>query len=270
MHDPVTYLFVPGNRPDRFDKAAASGADALVLDLEDAVTPEAKDAARAHVAAWLAAHPDAADRAVVRINDVATPWFDGDLAMLRQAGARRVMLPKAEAPDAVAMVTAALPSGSKVLPLVESALGVARVDAIASAPGVARLVFGTLDYALDLNLSGAREGLAYAAARIAIASRCAGLAGPVAGVTPAIDDEARQRDDIAFARAHGFTAKLCIHPRQVALANALLQPTADEIAWARKVVAAAAAGGDAIQVDGRMVDRPVVQRAQALLAHAAD
>ncbi|MFO1396719.1 MAG: CoA ester lyase [Burkholderiales bacterium] len=270
MREPVTYLFVPGNRPDRFAKAAASGADALVLDLEDAVTPDAKEAAREHVAAWIATHPEVAERAVVRINDRSTPWYDADIAMLKPAGVRAVMLPKAEGPDAVADVVAAAPSGSRILPLVESALGVARVDAIASARGVARLVFGTLDYALDLDLSGDHEGLAYAAARIAIASRCAGLAGPVAGVTSAIDDETRQRDDVRFARAHGFTAKLCIHPRQVALAKALLQPGADEIAWARKVVAAAAAGGNAIQVDGRMVDRPVVQRAQSLLARAGD
>jgi citrate lyase subunit beta/citryl-CoA lyase len=269
---PRSYLFVPGNRAERFDKALASGADAVVLDLEDAVVPQDKAAARAAVANCMAA-VDAALRArlVVRINDATTPWFDDDLAMLAAARAQTVMLPKAEAPDAVAQVRRACP-GIEVLALIESARGVLNAEALAAADGVCRLVFGTLDFALDLDLvddpvAGAL-GLDAAASRLAWSSRAAGLPPPVAGVTPDIDDAPRLRADFARARAHGFGAKLCIHPRQVAWVHEALHPTETELDWARRVLAAAAAAPGAVQVDGRMVDRPVVERARRLLQRA--
>ncbi|MDB5893318.1 MAG: CoA ester lyase [Rhodoferax sp.] len=267
---PRTYLFVPGTRPERFAKALASGADALVLDLEDAVAPEDKDAARRHVAEWLKA-ADAADRqrAVVRINDAASPWFADDLAALQGTAAAQVMLPKAEHADQVAAVRRALPGGA-VLALIESARGVAEVDRVAAAAGVSRLVFGTLDFALDLGLAIDVEavGLTYAAARIAIASRLAGLASPVAGVTPQLDDESRLLADLALARCHGFGAKLCIHPRQVLPVHRALQPDEAELAWARRVLAADAATPGVARLDGRMVDLPVVRQARRTLLAA--
>ena len=269
MSYPVTYLFVPGNRPDRFDKARASGADAVILDLEDAVSPGDKDRARANVREWVALHQEAAPRLVVRINDAATPWFDADLDLLRHCGLHFAMLPKAEAAEAIAGVVAALPSAGRVLPLIETARGVENVSAIAAARGVQRLVFGTLDYAVDLDLSGDERGLHHPAARIALASRCAGLASPVGGVTPAIDDEARLLADLAFGRAFGFGAKLCIHPKQVAVIHAAMEPTSVQVDWARRVLAAAAGAPGAVQVDGRMVDRPVLLKAQAILDRAS-
>ena len=269
MKYPVTYLFVPADRPERFAKAHASGADAVIFDLEDAVSPGGKDRARANVRAWVGAHPDAATRAIVRINDVTTPWFAADLDLLREGGLRFGMLPKAEDPAAIAMVTASLAPGGGVLPLIETARGLDSVAAIAAAGGVQRLVFGTLDYAVDLDLSGDERGLVYPAARIAHASRCAGLASPVGGVTPAIDDEARLLADLAFDRAFGFGAKLCIHPRQVAVVHQALLPTSAEIDWARRVVAATEGAHGAVLVDGRMVDRPVVRKAQAILDRAS-
>src|SRR5262245_40169372 len=238
MSAPLTYLFVPGNRPERFDKALAAGADAIILDLEDAVSPEGKDEARAHVAAWLANHSADFDRIVVRVNAVTTSWSADDVAMLREARVRFAMLPKSENAAEVESVAVALAPGAQVLALIESALGMRDVDAIAAAKGVQRLVYGTLDYAVDLDLSGDDVGLIYAGSRIAIASRCAGIASPVAGVTAAIDDEARLLADLAFARALGFGAKLCIHPRQVAAIRKALAPTAQEIDWARRVEAA--------------------------------
>ncbi len=264
---PRSYLFVPGDRPERFAKALASGADAVVLDLEDAVAPEHKAEARAAVRAALA-HGDA--RWVVRINDAATPWFDDDLALL--GAARTVMLPKAETAAQVARVVAARP-GIAVLALVETARGVLNAATLAEAPGVQRLVFGTIDFALDLDLSGDAAGFDTAAGLLALASRAAGIAAPVAGVTAAIDDEALLLADLARARAHGFGAKLCIHPKQVAPLHRALAPSAAELDWARRVVAAtegAAAGLGAVRVDGRMVDKPVLLRAQRLLARAPD
>jgi citrate lyase subunit beta/citryl-CoA lyase len=266
---PRTYLFVPGDRPERFAKALASGADAVVLDLEDAVAPSAKAVARGAVAGALAA--DAA-RLVVRINDAATPWFAEDLAMLAAGRAPAVMLPKAERAADVERVCAACP-GIAVLALVETARGVLAAESLAAAPGVQRLVFGTIDFALDLDLSGdlaPTVGLDAAASRLAWASRAAGIASPVAGVTTALDDEALLLGDLARARAHGFAAKLCIHPKQIAPIHAALAPSAADLAWAERVMAAArAAGGAAVQLDGRMVDRPVIERARRLLAHAA-
>jgi citrate lyase subunit beta/citryl-CoA lyase len=150
---PRTYLFVPGDRPERFEKALSSGADAVVLDLEDAVAPDAKG--RAHGAAVLAA-----------------------------------------------------------------------------------------------------------------ASRLAELPAPIAGVTPQLDDEPRLLSDLAWARRHGFAAKLCIHPRQVAPIHAALAPSAQAIAWARRVLAAEAASPGAAQLDGRMIDRPVVLQARRTLQRA--
>jgi citrate lyase subunit beta/citryl-CoA lyase len=264
-----TYLFVPGDRPERFDKALASGADAVILDLEDAVTPDAKPAARAHVAARLrAASPADLARLVVRINDASTPMFDADLAMLRECAAPVVMLPKAELPEGIATVRAACPQIA-VLALIESARGVLNAEALAEAPGVQRLVFGTMDFALDLGLSGDPVGFDYAASRLALASRVAGLAAPIAGVTPEIADLAPLRADLQRARAHGFSAKLCIHPKQVTAVHEALRPSAEELAWAGRVIAAAEGAPGAVQVDGHMVDKPVLRRAHALLARAA-
>jgi citrate lyase subunit beta / citryl-CoA lyase len=268
---PRTYLFVPGTRPERFGKALASGADAVVLDLEDAVAPEDKGSARAAIANWLttAASVDRA-RIVVRINDAGSAWFPEDLRALRNAAVTSVMLPKAESARQVAATKAVLPNAS-VLALIESARGVHEVDAVAAA-GVSRLVFGTLDFALDLDIDITTDasGLAYAAGRIALASRVAGLPSPVAGVTPQLDDPARLLSDLAQARSQGFGAKLCIHPSQVQPIHAALRPTAQALDWARRVLAADAASPGAARLDGRMVDRPVVLQAQRTLALARD
>jgi citrate lyase subunit beta/citryl-CoA lyase len=266
---PRTYLFVPGDRPERFDKALASGADAVVLDLEDAVAPGNKSRARAAVVQRLTtATADERARVVVRINDESTAGFETDLALLAAGQAAYVMLPKAERAATVARLRAACP-GIAVLALIETARGVLNAEALAEAEGVQRLVFGTIDFALDLGLSGEAIGFDHAASRLALASRAAGLAAPVAGVTPDIADPAPLLADLQRARAHGYTAKLCIHPTQVLAVHAALRPTAAELDWARRVAAAAAAAPGAVQLDGRMVDKPVLQRAQALLARAA-
>ncbi|MEJ8860105.1 CoA ester lyase [Variovorax robiniae] len=268
---PRTYLFVPGTRPERFAKALASGADAVILDLEDAVAADDKSAARVAIATWFASAPtEDRSRIVVRINDAESTWFADDLAAMRRADVTSVLLPKAESAGQIAATRAAVP-GATVLALIESARGVACVDSVASA-GASRLVFGTLDFALDLDMDIASDasGLAYAASRIAIASRIAGLPAPVAGVTPQLDDEARLLSDLADARRHGFGAKLCIHPRQVLPIHAALRPGEDALDWARRVLVADAASPGAARLDGRMVDRPVVLQAQRTLALARD
>ena len=268
--DPRTYLFVPGNRPERFAKALASGADAIVLDLEDAVAPAAKGGARQAIARWSreAGEGDRA-RVVVRVNDFQSAACADDLQLLRDAHLAGVMLPKAESAGQVHAVRAVVP-GARVLALIETARGVANAQEVAGADGVVRLVFGTLDFALDLDLdiAGTSEGLAHAAGVLAVASRISGLPTPVAGVTPQIDDEQRLLSDLAWSRRHGFGAKLCIHPRQVAPIHAALAPSAQALDWAHRVLAAEATSPGAAQLDGRMIDRPVVLQAQRTLQRA--
>ncbi len=265
---PATYLFVPGNRPERFAKALAAGADAIVLDLEDAVVPADKAAARSEISRWLAGQADSRN-VVLRINDRQSPWFAADLALLREGKIGCVMLPKTESADDIAAVSAALPRGGEVLALIETARGVQNITEIAGATNVQRLAFGTVDYVLDMNLSGDQRGLIYPASQIAIASRCAGIASPVAGITLSIDDEPALLADLAFARALGYGAKLCIHPKQVAIINRALAPTEAELDWARRVIEAVARGQGAAQVDGKMVDRPVRLQAEAILLRAS-
>ena len=267
---PRTYLFVPGNRAERFAKALASGADAVVFDLEDAVSADTKAAARDAIANWSAGAGDGERaRVVVRINEARSAHFVDDLRLLREAGLGRAMLAKTESASEIDALRGALPA-AQVLALVESARGVAAVTALAQCTGVARLVFGTLDFALDLDLDITErpDGLLHAASRLVLASRLAGLPAPVAGVTPQIDDEQRLLTDLAWARRMGFSAKLCIHPKQVAPIHHALAPSAQALDWARRVLAADAASPGAARLDGRMIDRPVVLQAQRTLQRA--
>ncbi|SFN21961.1 CoA ester lyase [Variovorax sp. OV329] len=266
-----TYLFVPGTRPERFDKALASGADRIVLDLEDAVAIDDKATARRVVATWLQkVEPEVRSRIVVRINDASSPCFGADLSALGDADGIGVLLPKAESAAQIGETQAALPHAG-ILALIETARGVSEARRIATA-GAQRLVFGTLDFALDLDLDISTNGvgLIHAASCIVIASRLAGLPSPVAGVTPQLDDEARLLSDLAEARHLGFGAKLCIHPRQVAPIHAALRPSAGALDWAGRVLEADAASPGAARLDGRMVDRPVVLQARRTLALARD
>lgn len=256
-------LFVPGSRPERFDKAIAAGASQVIIDLEDAVAPQDKTAARAAVSAWLSPQRPV----ILRVNGAATPWFADDVALGAHAGVAAVMLPKAEQSHVERVMRA---GARAVLPLVETAAAFPTLGLLAAAHGVERLVFGSLDLQVDLGMRDAGEDdlVAFRSALV-LASRAAGIAAPIDGVTVALDDEDRLREDVQRARRLGFAGKLCIHPRQVPLVNALFAPSAQEIAWARRVVAAAAAaGGGAVSVDGRMVDRPVVLRAEAILLDA--
>lgn len=264
-----SYLFVPGDRAERIAKACASGADAVIVDLEDAVAPEHKAAARDAVRAVLGAALNAAVPLVLRVNAVGTAWFEDDARLAAHPGVAAIMLPKAEG---AASIQAARHrgAGKPVIALVETAVGMAQVEAIAATPGVLRLAFGSIDFQLDLDIDDDDEALRAFRSRLVLASRVAGLQAPVDGVTVAIDDSARVEADARRARAFGFGGKLCIHPKQVALVNAAFSPSAEQIAWARRVIeAAASAQGAAVAVDGKMVDAPVLARAQRVLSAQA-
>ena len=227
------------------------------------MAPADKDSARAALQAWL--RPDMA--VIVRINSVDTPWFVDDLALCGAPGVAAVMCPKAERADTLAAVMGA--GARALLPLVESAAGLAGLAGLAAAPGVLRLAFGSIDLQADLGLRDATEDeLLPFRLQLVMASRLAGIGAPVDGVSTAIEDEDGLRRDVLRARRLGFGGKLCIHPRQVASVNRHLAPAPEELAWAERVLAAAA-GGAAVAVDGKMVDRPVLLRAQAILREAA-
>lgn len=263
-------LFVPGSRPERFAKALAAGADAVIVDFEDAVEEPLKRQARDNLAAFLAAHPQA--RVWVRVNAPEHAGHADDLAFCaQQPGVSAVLLPKVEN---AAQVAVAWRTGKPVLPIIETAKGLLALERIAGAEGVERLSFGSLDLALDLNLNtdsaSAQRFLDQARMAVQLHSRGADLAPPLDGVFPAIGDPQGQQRAMRHAYDMGYGGALCIHPSQVPLIHGVLAPSSEELAWARRVMDAsvAAMGAGAFQLDGQMVDAPVLLRAQRLLALA--
>jgi citrate lyase subunit beta/citryl-CoA lyase len=254
-----SFLFVPGDRPERFHKAAAAGADVVIVDLEDAVADDHKSAARVAVVAWLSG----CGRACVRINSAASPHQQRDLdALTGLPGLIGVMVPKADDPSLLTAV--AEQTGAPVVALVESAVGIVQARAIATAPGVARLAFGHLDYALDIGAEPSWTAMLQARATLVLMSRVAGLPGPIDGVTTSIEDHDALARDLGHAKEIGMTGKLLVHPGQVPGARAGFQPDDEAIRWARRIVESASAG-EAVRVDGQMVDAPVLARAHAML-----
>lgn len=256
-------LFVPGDRPDRFGKAAASGADAVILDLEDAVAPGDKPAARYAVADWLQEN-----HALVRINAADSEFHAEDVRTLAGApGLRGIVLPKSERAEELVALTRAVPGELPVVALVETALGVHEATTLARVPGVVRLAFGSLDFALDAGTGTGHEELLYARSRLVLASRVAGIAAPVDGVTPVLDDPMTVSADAHAAARLGFGGKLAIHPKQLVAINEGFAPTDGQLQWAERMLdAVSAAGAGAVQVDGQMVDRPRVELARRISA----
>jgi len=264
-------LFVPGSRPERFAKALAAGADAVIVDFEDAVEEPLKRQARDHLAAFLQNHPQAS--VWVRVNAPDHVEHAADLTFCKQhAGVAGVLLPKAES---AAQVAAVWQTGKPIWPIIESAKGLLALEPIAHAPGVERLSFGGLDLALDLNLNSgtfaAQMFLDQARMSVQLHTRGADLLPPLDGVHPAIGDPEGLHRSIRHAYDMGYGGALCIHPKQVPVIHAALAPSAEDLSWAKKVVDASAAanGAGAFQQDGQMVDAPVLLRAQRLLALAA-
>ncbi|MGM8850258.1 HpcH/HpaI aldolase/citrate lyase family protein [Salinicola halophyticus] len=265
---PRSALFVPANRPERIPKALASGADIVIVDLEDAVAPEAKPEARRALSAFLEGAPDGA--VWVRINAADTKDFAEDLALCRdQAGIAGLVVPKAENVDALAKAGA---HGVALMPLIESARGLQALPELAQAPGVIQLSFGALDLGLDLGIEPNSEGgdwmLNQARYQIILQSRLAGLAPPIDTVHPEFRDMGVVERAARRAVEMGFAGMLCIHPRQVAVVNQTFLPTIDQLAWATQVIEAAEQDAGAGQVDGQMIDAPVMARARRLVASA--
>ncbi|PWK61273.1 CoA ester lyase [Aminobacter sp. AP02] len=247
-------LFVPANRPERFAKAAASGADAVILDLEDAVADNAKETARATLASDFTDVP-----VIVRINGHGTVWHERDVAAAAKLHLAAVMVPKAEDPAVLSSIWQAL-GGLPLIALIETARGVAAARSIAAA---VRLAFGSVDYCADLDCAHLREVLLPVRSELVLASRLVGIAAPIDGVTLQLDDAGIAHDDACHARDLGLTGKLCIHPKQIAGVVRAFLPSPAEVDWAQRVLAS----GDGVAlIDRIMVDEPVRIRARALLA----
>ncbi|OKO85367.1 aldolase [Bradyrhizobium sp. NAS80.1] len=252
----IAPLFVPGDRPERFAKAAVSGADAVIIDLEDAVSPSQKARARISLSGPLPS------RTIVRINGPQTVWFSSDLKAIEGLPLAGVMVPKVESAGEVSSIRAAL-GDVAIFAIVESARGLSECKSIAVVAD--RLAFGSIDFVADLGCSHERESLLCARSDLVLASRLSNLPPPLDGVTLEIDDTARISDDARYAASLGFGGKLCIHPRQISPTRAGFHPTKSELEWAESIPLD---GTGVVSIGGKMIDEPVRLNAKRILARA--
>lgn len=266
-----TLLFVPANRPERFDKALASGADAIIIDLEDAVPASEKDAASAALSQWLEHQP--ANSVLIRINGTGSPWFSQDISLCRSSAVAGIVVPKAD--DPVALTELAHSIEKPLLPFIESALAFSRLNCLAAVPNVSRLLFGKLDLALDLGMDYPppagdpldETAFLYARSQLVMSSRVHGLGAPIDAVYTALYDAKGLTDYARQGMRLGFSGFLLIHPAQVAPAQKALTPTSAQISWAKHVLAAEEREkGAVVAVSGNMVDVPVMARAKRIMA----
>ncbi len=267
-------LFVPGAEQRKLERATGAGADTLLLDLEDSVAPAQKEVARANVAAFLRRADFGECEAAVRVNAPGTPYFGDDVAAVVEAGGGCLLIPKCEGVHTLAAVAAVASAATRLLALIESPRGVASVAAIATGAGVEALCFGHADFTLEMGLAeaDASRGVAYhARCNVAIAAKAAGVA-PIDCVYMAVRDEEGFRRDAELGRDLGYEGKLCIHPRQVEIANEVYTPTAAQIDYATRVVEAwrqaEAESRGVFTLDDRMIDAPVVALQRKVLQRA--
>jgi len=267
----TNFLFVPGTRPERFTKALNSGADAVIIDLEDAVAAQDKDSARNAIrSAWPTFTADEKKRLIIRTNAPGTQFYSADLILAQELSVVCLLIPKAESLDQINGAAQILPN-TALIPMIETALGLDHLKEIASSNQVLRLALGNLDLQADLGMvcDAQETELQTARYQIVLASRLARITPPIDGVTPSTDNLARIEGDSQRAKRMGFGGKLCIHPKQIPAVKAAFMPTSEEIEWARKVISAdQVSQGGAVKLDGRMIDRPVVLLAQRTLAIA--
>lgn len=256
----LTALYVPGSRPDRFDKAVASGADVVIIDLEDAVAPTDKPAARIAVEQW---YGNATHEVPVqlRINAFGTPWFDEDVALAGRLRGIEVRVPKVESVEAIPRLP-----GVPVCALIETALGLERAFDIARAPEVSSIALGDNDLAGDLGSSSVAV-LDWARIRLVVAARAAGLPAPMMSVYPSIADLAGLEADTVRGAGLGMIGRTAAHPSQLAPIVRAFRPTAEQLAWAVEVEVALAAGGGATRLpSGAMVDAAMAATAVRIRA----
>lgn len=247
---PLSYLFVPATRTDRIAKAFEAHSDAVIVDLEDAVDASQKQSARKQVQAYFDSHRGTTQTVWLRINAVATPWFADDLALVNRhhSGIAGVMLAKTESGADLDALQTALALPLPVIALVESAKGILSLASISHHPSVTRLAFGSADLARDLGCEDAWDTLLHARMQMLLHSTCAGLEAPIDGVTFSLDDASRVTFEASRAARAGFA------------------PSPEQVQWARRVLESGAAGSGAQRLNGEMIDKPVVERAQKIMA----
>jgi citrate lyase subunit beta/citryl-CoA lyase len=279
-----SFLFAPGNHARRVEKALSLDADAVILDLEDAVAIAEKAATRATVAA--AFERPRQGLLYVRVNAVDTEFCYGDLVAIVQPGLDGIILPKVESAAGLATIDWLLaqlerdrglrPGDIDLVPIIETARGVQRIDAIlAAGTRVRRVAFGAGDFTLDVNMtwSSTEIELGHVRAVIVTASRASGIDAPLDTVWVDLTDPEGLEASARTALGCGFQGKMCIHPDQIAIVNRVFTPSDAEVAFANRVTAAfaeaEAAGSAAIQLDGKFIDYPIVYRAQRVLQKVA-
>lgn len=264
IHGPAL-LFCPADRPDRYAKALAA-ADSVILDLEDGVGAANKDAARAA----LLATPLDPERVIVRINAVGGSEFDADIAALRETAYRTIMLPKAESRAQVDVL-----ADYQVVALVESALGILRVEEVAAAPNVVAVLWGAEDLIASMRgrtsrrPDGSYRGVALHARNMTLLAAAAHGKQAVDAIYTNIGDLDGLAAEAEDAAASGFALKALIHPSHVAVVRKAFRADDKQLAWARRVLEAAKAGGadgGAIKLEGQMIDAPLIRQAEAILA----
>lgn len=264
----LVYLFSPGHDANKIQKGLQSPADAVVVDLEDAVRVDEKEQARTVVQQALGESRPAGKKVYVRINAVSTPWFADDVALVKELPVDGVMLPKCEKPSAVEMLAAMV--AVEIIPLIESAKGVLNAAGILSAsPQVRRCAFGSVDFALDIGTEWTPEGTERLAAmgQLVLASRYAGKEPPIDAVFPVIRDEAAFKKDALLGKKMGFYGKMVIHPMHIEWVRDVYRPSDEEISKCKKIVEAyeQSEGRGAFAIDGKLVDLPVYEQAKRIV-----
>ena len=275
-----SFLFAPGNHARRVANALSLDADAVIFDLEDAVATAEKPAARDAVAAALAL--PRLSILYVRVNAADTEFCYGDLVAVVRSGLDGIVLPKVESATALATIDWLLtqlerdrdlaPGAIDLIPIIETASGLSNLDGILEAGTLVKHVaFGAGDFTLDVNMTWSRTEaeLAYARARIATASRAAGIEAPLDTVWVDLADEEGLEMSARTALGFGFQGKMCIHPKQIAPVHQVFTPGDAEVAYAERFAEAEAAGSAAIPLDGKFIDYPILYRAQRVLKKVA-
>jgi citrate lyase beta subunit len=284
-HPRRSFLFVPGSEERKLAKAAGLGADAVILDLEDGVAPERKAEARAQIRACLQAQDGQAVEWLIRLNGFSTPYFEADLETSVRAGPDALVIPKVDSPEILQLVDAhltqaehasACPPGSlKLFALIESARGILRAAAIATATSrLLGLMLGHVDLSADLGIRAGRAGdgiVHHARCQLVLAARAAGV-DVVDTIYLNIQDHEGLRSEAAQAATLGFTGKLAIHPAQLPIIHEAFTPTAERVQRAERILEtwrqAEAEGRGVCTLDGDLIERPVVVEERRVLERA--
>lgn len=260
-----SFLFVPGDRPERFPKALRCDADVVIIDWEASVIPANKQSARDNTITFLNGvdHCNVA----IRVNPFGCRDFVDDALALREISERiaGAFLTMVDSGAQLVATADALPADLPLVAMIETARGILHVEEITTSNRICRLAFGNMDFQTELELPPEENvGLIYPSSRMVVASRAAGLPAPISGATENIADLAFFERSARLERNLGFLAKLCVHPKQLAFANLIFTPSCEEVEWAKRVIAATH-NSHAVMIDGRMIDRPVVDRAKNIL-----